>query len=94
MFCLHIRCHIRPEKIAEFRKISLLLMENTRMEPGCLSYDIGEEEPGVVAWIERWDTEEALEAHKTTRYYLDSEAAMNGFFLADADVQRLDPFTS
>lgn len=92
MFCLHVRCHIHPEKLAEFQKIALSLMEKTRSEPGCLSYEIGEEEPGVVAWIERWENEEALTFHKSAPYFLESEAAIDSFFTKPAEAYRLVPF--
>lgn len=92
MFCLHVRCYIRPEKLAEFQRIALTLMEKTRCEPGCLSYDIGEEEPGVIAWIERWENDEALAVHKSAPYFIESEEAIDGFFTKPAEVHRLVPF--
>ena len=92
MFCLHIRCRIAAGKMNELREIALALMEETRRAPCCLSYEIGVEESGVAAWIERWESEEDLERHKSAEYFLRAEQAMDGLICGPVLVQRLEPF--
>ncbi len=42
------------------------LMARSRAEPGCITYVFAPDpiEPGLVQLFERWESEEALEAHR------------------------------
>lgn len=92
MICLYIECYIIPNKLEKFREIAIGLMEKTRREPGCQSYEIGQVGEETVAWMERWKNEEALADHEKESYYLEAEEAMKGFFTKPAQVRRLTPF--
>lgn len=92
MFCVYVCCPIKPEKKEAFREIAVRLMELTRQEEGCLSYEIGEAQGDCVAWVERWADDEALRLHKAAPYYDESEAAMEGFFSGPVQAWRVEPF--
>lgn len=94
MICVYVCCPIKPEKREEFKKIALKLMELTRREPGCLSYEIGEAGSECVAWVERWKDEESLALHKSYDYYNEAEAAMDGFFNGQVMAWKVEPFTN
>ncbi|MGN0136874.1 antibiotic biosynthesis monooxygenase [Anaerotignum sp.] len=55
----------------EFIRIAGILAEETRKEPGCLSYDLAkdETEDTVFYFIEKYKDEAALEAHRASAYF-------------------------
>ena len=92
MFCVFVAFKLKPGKLEAFRAIALDLMEQTRREAGCLSYEIGEARDGYIAWVERWASEEALAAHKATAHYVQGEEKMEGLFEGAPQVWRVEPF--
>ena len=54
----------RPDTATALREALAALMEPTRAEPGCMTYDLYEAADGVIVLFEMWRTEAALTAHQ------------------------------
>lgn len=92
MFTLIIQCPVKVEKKEKFEKLARKLMADTRKEKGCLSYDIGsvKGKENIYCWLERWENDEALEAHKHTPHFVQTEENMSDCFGGPASVVRID----
>lgn len=64
---VHARLQMKftRNKIAEAQKILRVLVERTRVSPGCLGCDVYQDlrEPRVLLFEEWWETEEDLDRH-------------------------------
>lgn len=69
------------------------MVEATRQEEGCLSYDLFESAstPGTFVTIERWTDQAALEAHLTTPHVAAAFAAADGHLDGEVGVHPLVP---
>ncbi|MCH4889222.1 antibiotic biosynthesis monooxygenase [Acidaminobacter sp. JC074] len=59
------RNHIKNDKLKEAVKLSMSLVETSRQEEGCLSYDLCQDtnDSQILTMIEEWFSKEALENH-------------------------------
>lgn len=59
------KCTVKKDSIETFKTITSQLIDVTRKENGCLSYELFQDlkEPTIFIFIETWETMEALEAH-------------------------------
>ncbi len=55
----------KPGKVQEAREVFEALVAPTHAEPGCILYALhqGADDPARLAFIERWNSREELEAH-------------------------------
>ncbi|WP_346939173.1 putative quinol monooxygenase [uncultured Clostridium sp.] len=62
---------IKKDKKEEFKNLANKLIEESRKENGCIEYDLYEEfsNSNVVAFIEVWKNEEAINSHNNTRHF-------------------------
>jgi quinol monooxygenase YgiN len=67
-----------PERAEELKEVCLGLIEPTRKEEGCISYDLYQDvtNPGKFTFIENWQSKEHLDAHLNTPHFV---AAANAF---------------
>ncbi len=64
------KCTVKPDKKAEFQKITSELIDKTRREKGCIAYELfrdGEEER-VFVFVESWENRELLNAHIDSKH--------------------------
>lgn len=63
---------VKEGKIQEVINLFKELADKSRQEPGCLSYELyqDQKDPRVMAIIEEWETLEILELHKNTDHFL------------------------
>ena len=59
------RIKAKPEKVGEVRELLRGLVEPTRKEPGCISYELlqNREDPTDFTFVEEWESDAALESH-------------------------------
>jgi quinol monooxygenase YgiN len=59
------RIKAKPEKVGEVRELLSGLVEPTRKESGCISYDLlqNTDDPTDFTFVEEWESEAALESH-------------------------------
>ncbi len=63
---------VKERKIQEVINLFKELADKSRQEPGCLSYELyqDQKDPRVMTIIEEWETLETLELHKNTDHFL------------------------
>lgn len=62
---------IRPDRLSEVTPLYRELVEKTRQEPLCISYElfINQKDPGHFVFIEEWPDRAALDAHCATEHF-------------------------
>lgn len=62
---------IRPDRLGEVAPLYRELVEKTRQEPLCISYDlfIDQKDPGHFVFVEEWPDRVALDAHCATEHF-------------------------
>ena len=59
------RIKAKPEKVGEVRELLRGLVEPTRKESGCVSYELlqNREDPTDFTFVEEWESDAAFEGH-------------------------------
>ena len=62
---------VKADKVAEYKQQVVRLIEETRKEAGCISYDLCEsiDNPNILTFIEKWESKEHLDAHMKTAHF-------------------------
>ncbi|MCL2366426.1 MAG: antibiotic biosynthesis monooxygenase [Oscillospiraceae bacterium] len=66
--------NIKPEKRDEFIALMKQLVENTKKEDrGVINYGLYQDvkDPNVIAMLEEWESEEAIDEHLKKQHFLD-----------------------
>lgn len=71
MIVLIAKNTLQEGKQEEFVRIAKKMVEETRKEEGCISYDLVKDETDdvVFCFIEKYKDEAALEAHRASAYF-------------------------
>lgn len=79
-----------PGKEDELERVLLQLIEPTRREAGCIRYDLvrGMGRSAELAFIEEWETPEALDAHSQTDHIRRVQAEAAPLMGAPASIER------
>ncbi len=79
----------RPERLADLRKLLGDLVAPTQAEPGCIMYDLFENDadPLNLVYIEEWESRAALDVHRQTAHVKEALAAL-GPLIAEAPDDR------
>ncbi|MGF7009453.1 putative quinol monooxygenase [Aminobacter sp. BE322] len=77
---------IKPEFVETVRPLYAELVEKTRKEPLCISYDlfVDQKDPGHFVFVEEWPDRAALDAHCRSEHFRRLVPLINQH-------QRLDP---
>jgi quinol monooxygenase YgiN len=78
MLVIHVTLELAPEDIAPFTARLPDLAARTRAEEGCFEYIFAQDllEPNLIQVTECWESQAALEAHRTTEHFQTFMAAM------------------
>lgn len=81
-----------PGSEAELAAILQGLVAPTRLEAGCLRYDLHRDaaDPSVLVFLETWASREAHQAHMTTPHFQEARARQEGL-VASRSVRMLKP---
>ncbi len=93
MFKLIVVIHVRGDKAAAFEEMVKPLVENSRKEKGCVSYELLPDllHQNCYLVLETWESDKALEAHKLTRHYLDFIESLNEYTGEPPTMHRVEP---
>lgn len=71
MLIVHVRVHVKPESVADFRRATIENARASIQEPGIARFDVLEQQddPARFVLIEVYRTPEAAAAHKETAHY-------------------------
>ncbi|MBM4127135.1 MAG: antibiotic biosynthesis monooxygenase [Nitrospira sp.] len=80
----------KPDDVNHVRTILVTLVEATRKEPGCLSYQLlqNQSEPTDFTFIEEWASVAAEQAHFTTAHVSDAIRRLTGLLAIEPDIRR------
>ncbi|MBZ0167860.1 antibiotic biosynthesis monooxygenase [Candidatus Methylomirabilis lanthanidiphila] len=80
----------RPGKVEELRAVLQGLVEPTRKELGCVTYELlqNKTDPTDFTFVEEWTSEAALDAHLQSPHLQDARVKLPGLAVADPDIRR------
>ncbi len=80
----------RPNKVDELLSVLTSLVEPTRKEPGCLGYELlqNNEDPTDFTLIEEWQSNTALESHFATKHFKEALTKLPDLVAAEPDIRR------
>ncbi len=85
-----VRIKARPDKVNELLSVLSSLVEPTRKELGCLSYELLQhnEVPTDLTLVEEWQNENALELHIATKHFKDAMTNLPNLVAAEPDIRK------
>lgn len=83
---------IKPGSQETLKKLVAPCIEGTRKEAGNISYDLFENmtEENTLTFVERWETQEAVDNHFTEPHFLAWREAASEYFL-DRKIEIITP---
>lgn len=80
------------EKAEELKKVCLGLIEPTRKEKGCISYELYQDttNPGIFSFIEEWESKELLDVHLKSPHLTAASQAFGKIVTKDLVVLMLN----
>jgi quinol monooxygenase YgiN len=81
---------VRAGAEADFEAIAKKLVAATNAEPGCLLYTLNKgEEPQTYVFMERYQDEEAVKAHRASDHFRSIGREMGAYMEGDRSVLRM-----
>lgn len=86
------RIQAKPDKIDQVRELLLELIEPTRREAGCITYELlqNRDDAADFTFVEEWASDAALDAHAVSDHLRDMRAKLEGLTLAKPDIRKYD----
>ena len=80
----------QPDKVEELKSILLNLVEPTRSEKGCVSYQLLQDktDSAEFVFIEEWTSDSAIDAHMTTSHVQDALSKAQSLFAKAPDINK------
>lgn len=71
MIAVYAKCVVSGQNVDVFKELAAKLVEETRKEPENISYELIQcrEGKNVFAFLERWPSQEVLDAHMNTPHF-------------------------
>lgn len=71
MIIIVAKNHIKKGKTEEFKALAKELIEESRKETGCISYNLNEDinNKEILTFIEEWKDKEVIAAHNSSEHY-------------------------
>ncbi len=84
------RVKARPDYVAQVRDVLRALVDATRQEPGCLSYELlqNNSDPTEFVFVERWANAPAEQAHFVTPHLLSAIQQLVGLLASEPQISR------
>lgn len=79
-----------PDRVADLRAVLVGLVEPTRRESGCITYELCQNpaDETEFTFLEEWTSDAALDAHFKTDHFLDAVARIPDLVLSSPDIRR------
>jgi quinol monooxygenase YgiN len=83
------RIMAKPDKVEEVRAILSALVEPTRKETGCVSYELlqNRADPTDFTFVEEWRGDPDLEAHFATEHLQSASQQIEGLVTEEPDIR-------
>lgn len=84
------RVAAKADRVEEVRAILMAVVEPTRREPGCLSYQLmqNQADPTEFTFAEEWASAAAEQSHFTTPHISHALRQLPGLLAAEPDIRR------
>ncbi|WP_377476270.1 MAG: putative quinol monooxygenase [Microcoleus anatoxicus] len=81
-----------PEKVAELKSLLLSIMEPTHQEPGCIKYELlqNQADPTDFTFVEEWESSDLLELHLASNHIQAAVMKLEGLAVAPPDIRRYE----
>jgi len=79
-----------PDSVSQVRTILSDLVEPTRKEAGCISYELLQNQTDHTdfTFVEEWTSDAAIDAHLTTKHIADALTKLAGLVSSERDIRR------
>src|ERR1700752_1223572 len=79
-----------PDSVDQVCSILSDLVEPTRKESGCISYELlqNRTDPTDFTFVAKWETDAAIDDHLTTKHIKDALAKLPGLISGEPDIRR------
>jgi quinol monooxygenase YgiN len=79
----------RPEKVEQVKSILTKLVEATRQEEGCITYELLQNHQDVTdfTFVEEWESQALLEAHLASAHIAQAKSQLEGAIVAEPDIR-------
>ena len=86
------RIQAKPDTIDQVRELLLELIEPTRQEAGCITYELlqNRADPCDFTFVEEWASDAALDAHAVSDHLRNVRARLDGLTSATTDIRKYD----
>ena len=84
------RVSAKADRVQQVRAVLMGLVDPTRNEPGCLSYQLlqNRSDPKDFVFVEDWESAAAEQAHFSTAHLKDALVKLAGHLTAEPDIRR------
>jgi quinol monooxygenase YgiN len=84
------RVSAQEDRVEQVRAILIGLVDPTRREPGCLTYQLlqSRSDPNDFVFVEEWENATAEQAHFSTAHLKDALVKLTGHLAAEPDIRR------
>ena len=81
-----------PEQVEQVKAILTALMEPTRVEAGCIQYELlqNQSDPTDFTFVEEWGSVEELDTHLGNTHIQSAIEQLDGLLGATPDIRRYD----
>ncbi len=81
-----------PSKENDFKAVALPLVEATRLETGCIKYELLQnlEDPTDFTFVEEWTSDAALNLHLQAPHFVEAAGKLDGLVAMAPDIRRYE----
>lgn len=81
-----------PNQVERLKEVLTALVEPTRQEPGCLWYELlqNQQEPTDFTFVEEWENQDYLNAHLNSEHLKKAKNQLPGLVARDPDIRCYD----
>lgn len=78
-----------PAKVEAVKSILTKLVEPTRQEFGCITYELlqNQLDPTDFTFVEEWKSQDVLDVHLTSAHIAQAESQLTGLVAAEPDIR-------
>lgn len=78
-----------PDKVEAVKSILIGLIEPTRQEEGCITYELLQnyQAPTDFTFVEEWDTQALLDAHLASAHIAQAKSQLSGLVATEPDIR-------
>ncbi|MFW5873726.1 MAG: putative quinol monooxygenase [Bacillota bacterium] len=83
---------VQEDRVDDFKDMVTELIEKTRKEEGNVFYELYQDvsNPQTLAFIEEWESQEALKAHMGTDHFKKTVPKLEGLLIHDMDEPEIN----